>query len=98
MQTSQQFTVTVKQATATYVIPANGASNARRTYDASLVAGFDGSNWVTTSGEVRVPQAGDVIELGAGTHGVTRFRNLTGAAGNRITLRGPTDGVALIAV
>ena len=45
MQTSQQFTVTLKQATATYVIPANGAGNpAAGTLGIDIAASdFDGT-------------------------------------------------------
>jgi hypothetical protein len=82
---------------ATYTILANGANNTRRTYDGSTTSGFNGANWVTAGGVTRRPQAGDIIEFAAGTHGVTRFSNInTGTDENRITIRGPLDGVAVI--
>ena len=93
--TSIYITVTTV-APATYIIPANGASNTSRTYDGSSTTGFNGTSWVTTGGVTRRPQAGDIIELAAGTHGVTRFSNIIGTVSNRITIRGPAAGVAVI--
>jgi hypothetical protein len=78
--------------TATYTI---AASTASRVYDGALTAGFNGANWVTSGGVTRKPTSNDVIELEGGTHGKTEFKNLLGAANNRITIRPAAGGVAI---
>ena len=79
---------------ATFVIP---VSTATRTFDASnATTGFSGGPWVTTGNVARKPQAGDTIELAAGRHGLLTFESVVGAVNNRITIRGPSAGLATI--
>lgn len=54
---------------------------------------FSGSNYPLRTGGTATPVAGDIIELGAGTHGKLKFVGLAGDSNNRVIIRGPqTDG------
>jgi hypothetical protein len=93
---SVSVTITAQpQTTATYLINA-GTFSGIRTFDGALSSGMAGQPWRTTGGVTRVPQPGDVIELGAGTHAQRMFelKNLNGTQASPIIVRGPQSGSA----